>query len=925
MKECYEREEYQKIIDTANHVVKQIEKLRLDINKKQSNQINIEKNILKVMGDSMSDIIELIEMPINYDEYSELCLKLQNGVCVCDISNKVLAWENDVLDWMAKLDEMYGVCNICKNIVRYQPSNTYFQVEQKKHNFHYWDAVFESISKKKRTCPVCSSMDRERMLSLMLDLLQPTDDEKLNVLQIAPSFAMDNWIKGKGYMNYETTDLMMSNVTFHADIQDMSMVKDASYDIILCSHILEHVQDDMKAMKELYRILKDEGICLFLVPLVIGLDKTDEEFGLSAEENWRRFGQDDHARLYGKEDFLDRLTDAGYRVHILGKDYFGEECWKEQGLSDIHCIYAATKKDIGIGVEPYEKQKKEEELVSVIIPTYNRGYCIERAVNSVLSQTWKNLEVIIVDDASTDNTEEIIHGIEDGRIRYIKYDVNRGANHARNLGIESAKGKYIAFNDSDDEWLPQKLEKQMKQLYLADRTEGNVGGVYCIVTKYDNGEIVQVAPDLSKWGECVIGDVYRFMQSHMFISTQTLLLKKEVLETVGKFNEDLKRLQDWELLLRVAQKYKFTLVQESLVNAYVQKECISKNIQAWFETVFYVIDKHNLIETNREGYRYLMQVGLDMMRNAELSEEYVASVLKRIIKDNIIRFEEDETCEEKSGIEDFSGGAKKYSARKRNEDIEDLIVSFNSLKEEVANIKMGIVNNDRMLNEILWSQVFNSSRPEFPWLKDDLALWPGRWGVGYQYMYTVSRFLTELKPVCILETGLGQSTRLIGSYVKWMSEQGIYCDHTIVEHDSDWVDIFKNGFVLDNNSKIIQRDIVRVKVENEGNVVPTYVYDGMDAVMQGKRFDFISIDAPYGTDERYGYSRIDIVNYLPDCLAKSFCIVLDDYNRWGEKNTVEYIKAILRQNNIRYCETVYRGAQDMYMLVSPDWKYLCTL
>lgn len=654
VKNYYEIEEFQNMINTAEHVVNQIDRLRIDIKKKTN--IKVEKNVLKAMGDSMVEIAKLLDMTSYYEEYNAFYSELQSGIYSSDICDKLMAWENDTKEWISKLSEAYGVCNICKKVVKYLPNHTHFQAEQRKHGFPYWNAVFESVSKKKRACPVCESMDRERMLSLMIDLLQPAEGEKLNVLQIAPSFAMDNWLKTKTYMNYETTDLMMPDVTFQADIQDMNMVEDGTYDIILCSHILEHVQDDTKAMKELYRVLKEDGVCLFLVPLAIGLDKTDEAFGLSAEENWRRFGQDDHARLYAREDFLDRLTDAGYLVHILGKEYFGEGCWQEQGLNDIHCIYAATQKDIGLGVEPYQKAELEEDLVSVVIPTYNRGYCIERAVNSVLNQTWKNLELIVVDDASTDDTESVIRGMKDSRIKYVRYEENRGANHARNVGIHNAKGNYIAFNDSDDEWVPEKLEKQMKQLLLADRTDGNVGCVYCVVTKYDKGEITQVAPDLSVLGESAIGDIYQFMQSHMFISTQTLLMKKEVFEEVGMFNEDLKRLQDWELLLRVAQKYKFTLVQESLVNAYIQEECISKNTKGWIDTVFYVIDKHNLVKMNKAAYCRLIKIGLNMMANSDLPEEYVSSVLKRISDDGIL--------------------LQKENIQRQQWDDKDLIVSF---------------------------------------------------------------------------------------------------------------------------------------------------------------------------------------------------------------------------------------------------------
>lgn len=106
----------------------------------------------------------------------------------------------------------------------------------------------------------------------------------------------------------------------------------------------------------------------------------------------------------------------------------------------------------------------KKELISVVIPTYNRGFIIENSIRSVLNQTYKNIEVIIVDDGSTDNTEEVIKSINDKKIRYFKLKVNRGACYARNYGVSKAKGKYIAFQDSDDIFLPGKLEKQYVNL-----------------------------------------------------------------------------------------------------------------------------------------------------------------------------------------------------------------------------------------------------------------------------------------------------------------------------------------------------------------------------------------------------------------------------------------------------------------------------
>ena len=106
-------------------------------------------------------------------------------------------------------------------------------------------------------------------------------------------------------------------------------------------------------------------------------------------------------------------------------------------------------------------QKPQNTTVSVIIPTCNRAHLIGRAVKSVLAQTYRDIEVIIVDDGSTDNTEEVVKSFDDPRIRYVKLDVNKGAAAARNAGIRLARGGFVAFQDSDDEWCREKLADQM--------------------------------------------------------------------------------------------------------------------------------------------------------------------------------------------------------------------------------------------------------------------------------------------------------------------------------------------------------------------------------------------------------------------------------------------------------------------------------
>ena len=133
-----------------------------------------------------------------------------------------------------------------------------------------------------------------------------------------------------------------------------------------------------------------------------------------------------------------------------------------------------------------------EELISVIIPTYNRRDKVTYAVKSVLDQTYSNIEVIIIDDASTDNTEAEIKKIKDDRIRYIYLEKNHGAAGARNVGIKEANGTYIAFQDSDDIWEKEKLQIQIDKMAGND----NVGLVYCAMVQFDTkGRPLSLIPE----------------------------------------------------------------------------------------------------------------------------------------------------------------------------------------------------------------------------------------------------------------------------------------------------------------------------------------------------------------------------------------------------------------------------------------------
>ncbi|MCM1387189.1 MAG: glycosyltransferase [Bacillus sp. (in: Bacteria)] len=230
----------------------------------------------------------------------------------------------------------------------------------------------------------------------------------------------------------------------------------------------------------------------------------------------------------------------------------------------------------------------EREKVSVIIPTYNRAYCIENSIRSVLEQTYRELELIVVDDGSSDNTHDVVNSIEDERIRYIKMPENKGVSAARNEGIRQAAYDYIAFQDSDDVWKPDKLEKQMKVLIEAPQA----GLVYCEFEARKSDDNIFIVPDKSVPLSDKQGDIYDKLLCRNTISTQTVLARRECLLQTGLFCENLSCIEDWEFFLRIAKDYEIVFVEEPLVIVNVKTGGVSSNVAGYFEARCYMIAQH---------------------------------------------------------------------------------------------------------------------------------------------------------------------------------------------------------------------------------------------------------------------------------------------------------------------------------------------
>jgi len=207
-------------------------------------------------------------------------------------------------------------------------------------------ASVETFNWQAYSCPACDASDRERLYALYFDgISQSLNPQRRYLLvEFAPSPALRRKLKQNKIFEYRSADLFRKTVDDQIDITDMCIYRDESIDIFICSHILEHVRDDRKAMQELYRVLKADGFGIVMVPLIKGVDRTDENPAINTRElRVRHYGDGDHVRQYGIQDFRDRLTETGFRVASLDKEFFGSKTFQKAGVAEDSRLWVVSK------------------------------------------------------------------------------------------------------------------------------------------------------------------------------------------------------------------------------------------------------------------------------------------------------------------------------------------------------------------------------------------------------------------------------------------------------------------------------------------------------------------------------------------------------------------------------------------------------
>lgn len=242
-------------------------------------------------------------------------------------------------------------------------------------------------------------------------------------------------------------------------------------------------------------------------------------------------------------------------------------------------------------------------MISIITPVYNRPELLKKAIQSALSQTHADFEYIVVDDASTEDVKSVVEGFRDDRLKYIRNPVNKMMAATYNVGIRASRGEYVAFLESDDQWLPTKLEKQMAVM----EKNKNAGVVYCGRYLVDSTDkILRNVPPPHR------GKIFEICLREPLLPPTVLMIRRQIGERIGWFDAQLPGWNDWDMLIRLSKATEFDFCEESLVKYLIHPGQLSGNIlEGWDKK----LNLHNLLLTkHRLDYDLHPQIQSELLR-----------------------------------------------------------------------------------------------------------------------------------------------------------------------------------------------------------------------------------------------------------------------------------------------------------------------
>ena len=266
----------------------------------------------------------------------------------------------------------------------------------------------------------------------------------------------------------------------------------------------------------------------------------------------------------------------------------------------------------------------EKNLVSVVIPTYNRQKTLEASIRSVTSQTYDDIEVLVVDDGSSDGSHELVQQMQrnDSRIRYMKNTMGKGVAGARNTGIRASRGEFIAFNDSDDYFRSDKICKQLSKIQTADFCYGRFKKIvdeksYMIFPPYNTNDLN--------------GDIYKRLLKNNMVGCPTLMVRHDFLDQIGGFDPEFPALEDYDLALRLAKRGTAVFIEDIILDSDNSAGGISSNVGNDMAANLMLLQKYlpDIIEAGLLNYKVMHTLSY---ANTLGVQDKVTGIIKHILE-----------------------------------------------------------------------------------------------------------------------------------------------------------------------------------------------------------------------------------------------------------------------------------------------------
>lgn len=614
--------------------------------------------------------------------------------------------------------------------------------------------------------------------------------------------------------------------------------------------------------------------------------------------------------------------------------------------------------------------------ISIIIPVYNSEKYLDTCLNSLINQTFKDIEIICINDGSMDNSLNILekYAQTDKRIIVINQE-NSGVAVARNKGLKTATGNYVMFCDSDDYYHPDMCKTMLNKL-----TKENVDTVMCSANVFSDFKSTR---DLKMVQEhynnkddhlCSLND----WKNKLLLSNElwNKIFKKEIIDKYHICFPEKIWCDDRAFIMKyLACSDNVFVLKDRLYNYRLTPKSYCENVhnkkyKNFYDTIFAMQDvkrfftQNELMEKNKYYFADKINFSLfayygtcdkahkkdfilkhkELITDLEFDEDFlenypvINSLKKKGWKNTLNLLEKKENlslletifsiknrdihkiatiCGIKLKLRNktlIKEKQKQAFIEYKFKNLENSIFDKLSSMKEDFNTFTGLSSKSiqKQNEELFKGMIFNNLIQNKDWIKNKEFI-PTKGAATYSFLYILLIILDKIQPENILEFGLGQTTKLTTQYAKFKNPN---CFLQTIDNDENWINAMIAELPVSENINIIKRDLETFTLNNTKNDK----YHNLQEVTKDTKYDLIIIDGPFGFNRTY--PRTNILDLIPQNLAQDFVIILDDAERDGEQNTAKLIFEKLDENNIKYSKFYQHASKSQLIITSDKYKFI---